>query len=346
MEFRTEVKTLELLGPTNGFKREDHQIEYRYDPLTDSESRINKARAGRVKQSQGDEVKVRDLVERTSRGCIFCPDGIEQSTPKFPPEFCQEGRIQRGQSIFFPNLYPFAAYHAVGTMSRSHYLELDDFTPQMLKDNIMASEEYVNQVHKQDTGARFPVWIWNYLPPSGASIIHPHVQVFVDHGPMRGLEEILQSSGRYYQENGRTYWTDLIEVERDIGERFIAEDNTLAVIASFAPRGNREAQFIFKGVTHLCELNEGQAEDFATAIVKALQCYKSMGVNSFNLITCSASLGERIEHFRMSARIISRPVYQPLYTNDTGPVERFYGTSVIEVLPEDVAGQMRDAFSS
>jgi hypothetical protein len=34
-----------------------------------------------------------------------------------------------------------------------------------------------------------------------------------------------------------------------------------------------------------------------------------------------------------------------LYTSDTGPVERLYGTSIIEALPEEVARQMRDAFS-
>jgi hypothetical protein len=71
-----------------------------------------------------------------------------------------------------------------------------------------------------------------------------------------------------------------------------------------------------------------------------------MGVNSFNLITFSAPVGERLEHFRLSARIISRPVFQPLYTNDSGPLERFLGVSVIEALPEDVAEIMRPFFST
>lgn len=345
MEFRKEVKTLELLDPTKGFERRAQLVEYRYDPLTGWESRLNQARATRVKQSQVAVGDVSTVVELTGKDCFFCPGAIEHGTSKFTPEFYREGRIERGECMLFPNLYPFAGHHAVATLSRSHYLELDGFTTRMLQDNIMASQEYVSLVHRRDAAARFPVWIWNCMPPSGASIIHPHVQVLVDHHPMRGLEEILRRSGEYCGEHGRTYWSDLIETERDTGERYIAEDGTLAVIASFAPKGNREVQFVFKKTSNLCELDESQVADFADAIVKALRCYKSMGVDSFNLITYSAPLGERAEHFRMGARIISRPVFRPLYTNDAGPLERFYGISVIESLPEDVARDMRAHFT-
>jgi len=345
MEFRKEIKTLELLDPTQGFKRQAQQVECRYDPLTGLESRVNRSRATRVKQSQIAGEDVRNIIELTKKDCFFCPDGIGRRTSKFTPEFHTEGSIERGECVLFPNLYPFAAYHAVGTISQRHYLELDEFTPQMLRDNIIASQEYVSLVHHRDTAARFPVWIWNYMPPSGASIVHPHVQVLVDHSPMRGLEEILEGSGEYFQEHGRSYWSDLIQVERDIGERYIAEDDTLAVVATFAPRGNREVQYVFNKASNLCELDERQAGAFADAIVKTLRCYKLMGVDSFNLITYQAPLDERFEHFRMSARIISRPVFQPFYTNDTGPLERFYGISVIESLPEDVAREMKAHFA-
>ena len=71
-----------------------------------------------------------------------------------------------------------------------------------------------------------------------------------------------------------------------------------------------------------------------------------MGMNSFNLVTYSAVIGDRSEYFNFSARIMSRPVFQPLYTNDTGSIERFYGISIIEAMPEQVAAEMKKWFDS
>lgn len=346
MEFRKEIKTLELLSPALGFEREVQPIEYRHDPLTGFESRVNVARAGRVKQVQGKGPDVAELVARTRDGCAFCPQNIEELTPRFPPGFSVEGRGKRGECSLFPNLYPFAEHHAVATLTERHYLELDGFTAGMLADNITASLEYISTVHGKDAGARYPVWIWNHLPPSGASIVHPHVQVAVDRVPMPGIEELLVKSEEYHRQHGANYWQGLIEVEREAGERYIGGNDSLAVIASFSPRGNREVQLIFKEACNLLDLDDRRIGDFADAIVKILRCYKQMGVNSFNLITLSAPLGERANHYRLSARMISRPVFQLLYTNDSGPLERFLGVSVIEALPEDVAREMKSYFST
>jgi len=101
---------------------------------------------------------------------------------------------------------------------------------------------------------------------------------------------------------------------------------------------------IFKGVGNLADLDERQTRDFAAAIVKILRCYKGMGVNSFNLITYSAPLKQRPDHYLLSARIISRPVFMPVYTSDAGFMERFYDVWVIETLPEAVAREMRASF--
>ena len=344
MEFRKEVKTPELLSPALRFEREVQPIEYREDPLTGARSRINVARAGRARQAQQGEVEVREVIERTRAGCFFCPENIEERTPKFPPEFYLEGRIKRGECFVFPNLYPFAEYHAVATLTGRHFLELDEFTPQMLMDNLMASKEYVATVHKNDEEARYPMWIWNHLPPSAASIIHPHVQIIVDRTPAPELRKLLEKSEEYFGRHGRNYWRDLIENEREIGERYIGENDSVAIIASYAPRGNREIQVIFKEAGNLATLAEKQTRDFATAITRILYCYKKMGVNSFNLITYSAPLMQNPNYYRLSARIISRPVFQPFYTSDSGFMERFYDVWVIETLPEDVAGEMRASF--
>ena len=343
MEFRKEIRSTEILSPLVQFESEVQAIEYREDSLTGSQCRINVARAGRVRQVQQIGVGVREVIERTVSDCSFCPHNISQRTPKFPPVLVPEGRIKRGECLLFPNLYPFAEYHAVATLTERHFLDLDEFTTQMLVDNLVASKDFIALVQQKDEKAVYPMWIWNHLPSSGASIIHPHIQITVDRTPTPELRKLIGKSEEYWQERRRNYWQELIEVERGIGDRYIGENDSVAVIASFAPRGNNEVQVIFKGPVSLSDLDERQISDFSSVIVKILYSYKGMGVNSFNVITYSAPLMEHADYFWMSARIISRPVFQSFYTCDAG-YRRFYDVWVIETLPEEVAREMRTTF--
>jgi len=343
MEFRKEIRSTEILSPLVQFESEVQAIEYREDSLTGSQCRINVARAGRVRQVQQIGVGVREVIERTVSDCSFCPHNISQRTPKFPPVLVPEGRIKRGECLLFPNLYPFAEYHAVATLTERHFLDLDEFTTDMLVDNLVASKDFIALVQQKDEKAVYPMWIWNHLPSSGASIIHPHIQITVDRTPTPELRKLIGKSEEYWQQRRRNYWQELIEVERGIGDRYIGENDSVAVIASFAPRGNNEVQVIFKGPVSLSDLDERQISDFSSVIVKILYSYKGMGVNSFNVITYSAPLMEHADYFWMSARVISRPVFQSFYTCDAG-YRRFYDVWVIETLPEEVAREMRTTF--
>ena len=346
MEFHKEVIAAELLSPLRGFQRKTKSIEYRSDPLTGYRSRVSVDRAKRVKQAQGGAVNVADIAARSAESCCFCSDNIDSDTTKFVPGFLtgDDGRITVGQCTLFPNLHPFAEYHAVATLTERHYLEIDEFTPKMIEDNLAAARKYVASVNRCDAEVCYPVWLWNHLPPSGASILHPHTQVSVERAPMPELEVILGRSESYLHDTGVNFWQELIDAERDSGERFIGENASIAVIASFAPRGNREVQIISKRGSNLLDFDKRHKRDFADAVVRVLRGYKAMGMNSFNLVTYSAAIGDRPEHFRFSARIISRPIFQPLYTNDAGSMERFYGISVIEAMPERVASEMRKQF--
>lgn len=347
VEFCKEIVTAEFLNPLSGFARDAKSIEYRNDPLTGYRSRVSIDRAKRVKQAQGVAVDVADIAARSAAGCCFCLANIASGTTKFVPGFLPggiDGRITVGQCTLFPNLHPFTEFHAVATLTERHYLELDEFTHKMIKDNLVAARQYIAAVHHHDSAARYPVWLWNHLPPSGASILHPHAQVSVERAPVPELEVVLRKSKKYLRENGVNFWQELSDAEKKAGERFIGENASVAIIASFAPRGNREVQIISKRVSSLADFDKRHTRDFADAVVRVLRGYKAMGMNSFNLVTYSSAIGDRLEHFRFSARIMSRPVFQPLYTNDTGSIERFYGISIIEAMPEQVAAEMRKWF--
>ncbi|MDY6917886.1 MAG: hypothetical protein SVP26_08105 [Chloroflexota bacterium] len=344
MEFARRTKTTEFLVPSRQFGSEVQTIEYRLDPLTGSEARLNLRRARRVKQAQRTGADLSLVLEGSKADCFFCPENMESQTPEFPPALSPEGRIRKGECVVFPNLFPFARYHAVGTLTARHYLDLDEFTPEMLSNNLAATREYLARVHGLNPGTRYPMWIWNHMPPSGASVIHPHVQIVVDCSPAPEVERVLQGGEQYLRTHGVSYWDDLVGRERELGERYIGENESLVVLASYAPRGNRDVQLVFKNASGIAGLDEKQTTDFSKAIVQVLRGYKEMGVDSFNLVTYSGPIGEELPYHRLSARVISRPGFHPFYTSDCGFMERFFDVWVIESLPEDVAKGMRHLF--
>jgi galactose-1-phosphate uridylyltransferase len=316
------------------------QVEYRFDPLTGDQCRINPARARRVRQS-GSEIDLSEIIARTRETCPFCPERIEEKTPEFPGEICQEGRLKVGETLVFPNLNPFGENAAVAVMSRAHFLALDEFNVEMLRDNLVASNSYILSVYGKDKEAAWPLYVWNYMPPSAGSIIHPHGQILVEREPLPVQAKLLHRSQEYFDQNRRDYWEELVEQEKRLGERFICDNDSLSVIASFAPRGFNEVQFIFKKRNCLTELDEKEIADFADSLAKALKGYKKLGVGSFNLVTFSGPIGERLEHYRLNVKLISRPRPRGLYTNDTGPTERLCDVWVIHTLPEMVAENLR-----
>jgi len=175
-------------------------------------------------------------------------------------------------------------------------------------------------------------------------MIHPHVQVLVNRRPTPYQQRLLVCSRRYFGHTGSNFWKDMVEEEKRRQERYIGENNSLAVIASYAPQGNREVQLIFREASNLLEIGEGEMADFADCLIRLLRAYKQMGINSFNMSTFSAPLGRKLDYYSLHAKLISRPVLQPFYRNDTGILERFHYEADIEVQPEVVAERLRAFF--
>ena len=318
-------------------------VEYRFDPLTHDQCRINPERARRLRHV-GDTVVLAEMVARSRETCPFCPEHVEETTPGFPEGKWRESRIKLGETLIFPNLNPFGENHAVGIISRAHFLDLDEFNVEMLRDNLLASKRYILSAHESDKEAVWPIYIWNYMPPSAGSILHPHSQILVESEPLPMQAELMERSRAYFNHNSRNYWEELIEQERKIDERFIYQNDSLSLIASFAPRGFNEVQFIFKELSSLAELDERQIACFADCLTRALKGYKEIGIGSFNLISFSGPIGKREDYYRLNAKLISRPYPGGVYTGDTGPFERLCDAWVIDTLPETVAGKIKPFF--
>ncbi|HZD44150.1 MAG TPA: galactose-1-phosphate uridylyltransferase, partial [Methanomicrobiales archaeon] len=135
-------------------------------------------------------------------GCPFCPGTVTEVTPTFP----NGRRIHQGESVTFPNLFPFAPWHTVTVITREHMVDL--FTRKQISDALLGQLE---SLRGRDG---YPSINWNYLPSSGASIPHPHLQGLVDYHPSTIPECYILGSHRYLLNEGRSYWEVLKEEER------------------------------------------------------------------------------------------------------------------------------------
>ena len=100
-------------------------------------------------------------------------------------------RLRRRTFIMFPNLFPFARYHCVGVLSEEHYLDLGGLTPELLEDCLFGCKEFFELVIAKDPKAKYCSINLNHLPPAGASILHPHVQIIQDYKPTTMLERVM-----------------------------------------------------------------------------------------------------------------------------------------------------------
>lgn len=322
----------------------EQTVEFREDPLTGWRSRINLNRSNREKQAQYETENLVGVVEKSKENCPFCPENLERKTPKLPDRFPTD-RIERGSAKVFPNLYPLGEFHAVALFSEDHYLGLEEYSPELVKNCMEASLDYLEHESKCSSFPLYPMISWNHLPPSAASIIHPHFQVMADRVPTSFTEKLIEDSEKYRQEKGSNFWSDLCETERKLEKRFIAETENIAWLASYSPVGNNEIQAVFRGVSSLEQVGDQQLYEFSQGICAVLEGYKEKGLPSFNMGMYSGPTEPEIDdYFYLNAKMVSRPPFIPYYSNDVGFLEKFHFNKVLETVPEKVAKEFSDYF--
>jgi len=235
--------------------------------------------------------------------------------------------------------------HAVGLISDSHFLAVDQFEAPVITDAFTAAQTYFRSVNKLHPEIKYPVLVWNYLPPSAGSIIHPHIQMLEEDSPVPVLQNRMNLCTQYFQKCKRNYFHDLIQHEKKMGERYVGGNASVEVIATYAPRGFNEIEFIVPHVSNLTSLNEKQVSDLCDILSRTLKAYKSVGVYSFNLASYSCALNENREDFWLHFKLFSRPSPTGIYTNDTGPMERMYDSWVIDSVPEKLTESMKPFFT-
>ena len=255
----------------------------------------------------------------SSDGCPFCRDRIFSVTPTF----ADNTRIILGESVTFPNLFPFGDWHTVTVITEEH--TVDTFTHRQVADALRAQ---VVSLKKFDG---YPSINWNFLPSAGASLVHPHMQGISDRAPPLVIERYRSACEQYRKKTGNNYWDAVREQER-ASDRYLFGDEIIWS-AHAVPLGEREVRGLLP-VTSLDEL-ENYVDLLAQEILEVLTLYKKLGTHAFNMaiffdkndVGCDA---------RAFCSLISRINPNPSSTSDSAFMERLHLEPVIMTLPEDL----------
>jgi UDPglucose--hexose-1-phosphate uridylyltransferase len=335
--------TINFLKKEETFKFIDSQgntiertTEIRVDPLTGESSRL--VLDGGLKLTPPDYT---ELGEKTSGPrCPFCTENLLKMTPIFTNEIAEEGRIFQGEATLFPNLFPYSKHNGVCIFSNQHYVRLEEFSSSMIKDAFKAAQTYIERVRENDAEARYASINWNYLPNSGGSILHPHIQVLISDSPTNSQALVDEKLKAF--EGKKEYFTSLYEVEKAVGERWIGEKGNVAWVHAFAPKGHNDYIAIFREKTSVDDILESDWEDFAVGLKAIFGALNEQGYASFNM-ALNLSMNPKSSN-TITARLIPRFSFGALDTSDANFFHTLHQEPLTYNAPEDVAVIARKYF--
>ena len=293
-------------------------LQYRREHFTGLRCRIS---PGRLKRHIDQALSLPAHPE----GCPFCRENIFTVTPAFP----DGNRIRRGESVTFPNMFPFAEWHTVTVVTREH--AADVFSRRQIADALLA------QVESLRSFDGYHSINWNFLPSSGATIVHPHMQGIADRLPTWIAGRYISACKRYRSKSGRIYW-DAVREEEGSSERYLFGDEILWS-AHAVPVGEREV----RGILPIATLGEMEVytDLLAEGIHEILAMYRRLGTHAFNM----AVVFDRTrtdDGFCAFCSMISRINPNSTSTSDSAFMERLHLEPVILTLPEDLGRYYRN----
>jgi galactose-1-phosphate uridylyltransferase len=341
MQFEAQHKETVVLNPAKNMARRSIPSEIRSDPLTGRTARIC-----HFMKLQWPKPDFQAMIEGTDKTCPFCPERVLEVTPSFPPELLPEGRLSSDDMLLFPNIAPYDSLGAVATMTARHYLPMTEFTA----DRIAAAFGLAMTFFRRVDAIGHPESVyhlinWNYMPPSGSSLIHSHLQVFSTSSAPNLMRQELEASRSYMDRNGSNYWEDLVAHETREGSRLLGKIGRVSWFSHYAPLGVAgDVLAVVDGVRSTLELTEDDLSDIADGLTRAMAAYDPMGIYSFNMnfYTGRSTDDSHRFHLLFSPRTFFN---QALGTPDIGALRNLFNETLCMAYPEEIADMLRPHFT-
>ncbi|HOP46477.1 MAG TPA: hypothetical protein PK874_02340 [Desulfobacteraceae bacterium] len=328
-----------LINPFKDFSLDEIPLEIRFDPLT--------GQTGRVFDLffKPERIDPSETVKRSEEMfCPFCPDALEKSTPMFPKEIIPEGRIKVGQASLIPNLVPFDKYAGVSILSHRHFVPIEDLIPETMEESFEAAQIFAKRIVEIDSDVNFISINWNYMPPAGSSIVHPHIQVNCGDLPTNELRMQVESSGKYFRENGSSFWNDFIKVEKENDERYIGKIDSTFWMMSYVPQGFLpDIWCIFSEHCSIIDLDRNGLNSFLKGLSKVFNYFNRQNILSFNMAVFSV---KDEDHFRVNAKICPRLYPRPIGNSDQAYLQAVHNEPFCVRPPESLCKKVKEVFEA
>lgn len=341
IEFKAIESASTFLDPRNGFSKSTVNFQVRIDPLTGRTchfSHFGALKAQRLDLPEYEKPEVKGF-------CPFCSDKREKATPRFTPDIIPEGRQVRGEACLIPNLFPYDIHSGVVIMTDDHVVGLPRFSEDRLTDSFLLGIDFLRRIHSLDPALPYHLMTWNYMPPSGGGLVHPHQQYFATQFPGNQFMDELSGSERFFNTCGKNYWHTLIETEISGNARYIGKVGQTHWIAPFVSMGLLgEIICIFPDVFSIRDFKEEHVRNLVSGLGRVFRFYEAEGIFSFN---ASLSFGpEGQGYFNSFFRIVPRTF---LNMRDFAPDLNFFQAVLSEpiciVLPEGLCRNVRPYFA-
>lgn len=337
IELKKEVYKTSYLSPRNNFELTDVYAEKRYDPLTGHRVRVYEI------NWYTKPVDFYSLGEKSQKRCPFCTGRLELYGARFAPSFCKEGHLKKNEVVLIPNILPYAENAAVSILTREHVVPMGKMEKKTVFDSIWLIFDYAKKVSKfQKKRYKFAHLHWNYMPTSGGSIIHPHMQVYVTDEPLNYHRRVLEKAKEFKEKNGSEFFQTYLNFEKKKRERVIQILDRCALIAPFASRGMLgEFMIIFKKAFSYSDITEKDIDEISSLIYNLMLFFESKLIPGFNLAFYSSPVGEDL--MRAHIRIYPR-VYRDTdtFATDVETPTLLYGESFSLISPEKNAHDARE----
>ncbi len=319
-------ETMEILPPKAGippgldkYYREGvlyQPLIRRKNVLTNDWTHLNIARAERP-------IAKMDL-QMVQKECLFC-HGKEDKTPGCVSTHGDYIRIGNENWTLraFPNLYPWLIEHLNVVETNEHKTSISQMSD---AEEVLAWSAISKIVKDLEKRKVYPMVFRNH--GWGASISHYHWQVgAVPYIPNRVQEEFVRAK-KFYRKWKTNIFDALINSEKENKLRWITEDETSAVVSTYAPRTAFEVWIISKlPVSSLSKFKKPQLDSLAIQLDKILKkLYERAWIDTMNIIVHQLP---RNKYYRLHIEIMP-------FKHLAG-AERGFGEFAIEITPEKVA---------
>jgi UDPglucose--hexose-1-phosphate uridylyltransferase len=339
LKFERQTILAKFVDPSG--RTVEKPIEIRTHPISGRTCRITFSRSAEKEAGAESLPNPPPNAGETSR-CPFCRPRVHSQTPQLHPDLLSEGRMVKGESLLFPNLFPYGSYSAVSLFNDDHFVEIGKASVSSYADSFMNAAAYLEKVIRHDSQAVYTAVTQNHLPSAGGSLLHPHLQINADRIPANHHRFLLQKSADFHRRTDRYLFSEYLAHEKAEGSRCIGATGQWQWVAAFAPEGFFEIWGILPGIASFRKVTPAVWQDLARGVINTQRFYRSLCRNGYNL----GLLAVETPASRLELRVVMvvRSNYAPWVRSDYTGFEVMLGDMATFVAPEQTADWARPFF--